>query len=130
MPLGVILYQLLTGQLPFQGDSTLEVLRAVTSDEPAYRAAGSSRVPATWRPSRCIAWRRSPRSRYPAAALGAGRGPAAVPDREARDEARPVGGGPADPRVPSPAADRAVARLANGLVVRRPGGSDLEMAGS
>jgi WD40 repeat protein len=33
--LGVILYQLLTGQLPFQGDSTLEVLRAVTSDEPA-----------------------------------------------------------------------------------------------
>src|SRR5262249_29593657 len=32
--LGVILYQLLTGQLPFQGDSTLEVLRAVTSDEP------------------------------------------------------------------------------------------------
>jgi WD40 repeat protein/serine/threonine protein kinase len=32
--LGVILYQLLTGQLPFRGDSTLEVLRAVTSDEP------------------------------------------------------------------------------------------------
>ena len=32
--LGVVLYQLLTGQLPFQGDSTLEVLRAVTSDEP------------------------------------------------------------------------------------------------
>jgi WD40 repeat protein/tRNA A-37 threonylcarbamoyl transferase component Bud32 len=32
--LGVILYQLLTGQMPFQGDSTLEVLRALTSDEP------------------------------------------------------------------------------------------------
>ncbi|MFL5340809.1 MAG: protein kinase domain-containing protein, partial [Gemmataceae bacterium] len=32
--LGVVLYQLLTGQLPFQGDSTLDVLRAVTSDEP------------------------------------------------------------------------------------------------
>ena len=32
--LGVILYQLLTGQLPFQRDSTLELLRAVTSDEP------------------------------------------------------------------------------------------------
>src|SRR5262249_5047926 len=32
--LGVILYDPLTGQLPFRGDSTLEVLRAVTSDEP------------------------------------------------------------------------------------------------
>jgi hypothetical protein len=32
--LGVVLYQLLTGQLPFQADSTLELLRAVTSDEP------------------------------------------------------------------------------------------------
>lgn len=32
--LGVILYQLLTGQLPFERDSTLELLRAVTSDEP------------------------------------------------------------------------------------------------
>ena len=32
--LGVVLYQLLTGQLPFAGDSTLEVLRAVTNDEP------------------------------------------------------------------------------------------------
>jgi WD40 repeat protein len=32
--LGVMLYELLTGQLPFQGDSALEVLRAVTSAEP------------------------------------------------------------------------------------------------
>jgi WD40 repeat protein/serine/threonine protein kinase len=32
--LGVVLYQLLTGQLPFQGESTLELLRAVASDEP------------------------------------------------------------------------------------------------
>src|SRR5262249_11537721 len=32
--LGVVLYQLLTGQLPFQHDSTLELLRAVSSDEP------------------------------------------------------------------------------------------------
>jgi WD40 repeat protein/serine/threonine protein kinase len=32
--LGVVLYQLLTGQLPFQGDSALEVLRAVMADEP------------------------------------------------------------------------------------------------
>ncbi len=32
--LGVVLYQLLTGQLPFKADSTVELLRAVTSDEP------------------------------------------------------------------------------------------------
>jgi WD40 repeat protein len=32
--LGVVLYQLLTGQLPFEDDSTLEVLRAVANDEP------------------------------------------------------------------------------------------------
>jgi WD40 repeat protein len=32
--LGVMLYELLTGQLPFQGDSALEVLKAVTSAEP------------------------------------------------------------------------------------------------
>jgi tRNA A-37 threonylcarbamoyl transferase component Bud32 len=32
--LGVVLYQLLTGQLPFRGDSALDVLRAVMSDEP------------------------------------------------------------------------------------------------
>jgi serine/threonine protein kinase len=31
--LGVILYQLSTGQMPFQGDSALDVLRAVTEDE-------------------------------------------------------------------------------------------------
>src|SRR5262249_27710071 len=31
--LGVMLYELSTGQLPFQGDSSLEVLRAVTEDE-------------------------------------------------------------------------------------------------
>jgi eukaryotic-like serine/threonine-protein kinase len=41
--LGVILYQLLTGQLPFQSESTLEVLRAVASDEPAR--------PRRWQPS-------------------------------------------------------------------------------
>ena len=43
--LGVILYQLLTGQLPFQGDSTLEVLRAVTSDEPVRPRRLQPRLP-------------------------------------------------------------------------------------
>jgi WD40 repeat protein/serine/threonine protein kinase len=43
--LGVILYQLLTGQLPFQGDTTLEVLRAVTSDEPVRPRRLQPRLP-------------------------------------------------------------------------------------
>ncbi len=43
--LGVVLYQLLTGQLPFQRDSTLELLRAVTSDEPPRPRRLQPRVP-------------------------------------------------------------------------------------
>jgi WD40 repeat protein/tRNA A-37 threonylcarbamoyl transferase component Bud32 len=43
--LGVMLYQLLTGQLPFQRDSTLELLRAVTSDEPPLPRRLQPRVP-------------------------------------------------------------------------------------
>src|SRR6266446_8915415 len=43
--LGVVLYQLLTGQLPFPGDSTLEVLRAVTNDEPLRPRRLQPRLP-------------------------------------------------------------------------------------
>jgi WD40 repeat protein/tRNA A-37 threonylcarbamoyl transferase component Bud32 len=43
--LGVVLYQLLTGQLPFERDSTLELLRAVTSDEPPRPRHLQPRVP-------------------------------------------------------------------------------------
>src|SRR5262245_4266005 len=43
--LGVVLYQLITGQLPFQHDSTLELLRAVTSDEPPRPRRLQPRVP-------------------------------------------------------------------------------------
>ena len=53
--LGVVLYQLLTGQLPFQGDSTLEVLRAVTSDEPARPRRLQPRLPR--RRQRRLVWR-------------------------------------------------------------------------
>ena len=43
--LGVMLYQLLTGQLPFRHDSTLELLRAVTFDEPTRPRRLQPRVP-------------------------------------------------------------------------------------
>ena len=64
--LGVVLYQLLTGQLPFQRDSTLELLRAVTSDEPTRprpRCSPACRA-RTWKRSRCTVWRKEPSRRY------------------------------------------------------------------
>jgi WD40 repeat protein/serine/threonine protein kinase len=43
--LGVMLYELLTGRLPFNRDSTLELLRAVTSDEPPRPRRLQPRLP-------------------------------------------------------------------------------------
>ena len=43
--LGVVLYELITGRVPFQGDSTMEVLRAVTSDEPVRPRRLQPRLP-------------------------------------------------------------------------------------
>src|SRR5262249_53592762 len=43
--LGVVLYQLLTGQLPFQRDSALELLRAVMNDEPPRPRRLQPRLP-------------------------------------------------------------------------------------
>ena len=43
--LGVVLYQLVTGRLPFQNESTLELLRAITSDEPPRPRLLQSSVP-------------------------------------------------------------------------------------
>src|SRR5206468_10098685 len=43
--LGVVLYQLHTGQMPFRGDSTLDVLRAVMSDEPVRPRRLQPRLP-------------------------------------------------------------------------------------
>jgi hypothetical protein len=43
--MGVVLYELLTGQVPFRGDSTMEVLRAVTSDEPVRPRRLQPRLP-------------------------------------------------------------------------------------
>ena len=43
--LGVLLYQLLTGQVPFRGDDAMEILRAVASREPVPPRRLLSRVP-------------------------------------------------------------------------------------
>ena len=97
--LGVILYQLLTGQLPFQGDSTLEVLRAVTSDEPVRPRRWQPRVPRDLEAITLHCLEKEPTRRYPSYP-GAGRGPAAASKREKPVTARPVGAGrPADPHA-------------------------------
>ncbi len=125
--LGVVLYQLLTGQLPFQGDSTLAVLRALTSDEPVRPRRLQPRLPRDLEAITLHCLEKEPTRRYPSAL-------ALAEDlqrfREGKQvAARPVGGRTDGPRVPATAAGRAVARPPDGLVVRRPGGSDLEMAG-
>jgi WD40 repeat protein/serine/threonine protein kinase len=64
---GVILYQLLTGQLPFQGDSTLEVLRAVTSDEPVRPRRLLPRLPRDLEAITLHCLEKEPSRRYPSA---------------------------------------------------------------
>src|SRR5262249_51172586 len=65
--LGVMLYQLLTGQLPFQGDSTLEVLRAVTSDEPVRPGRLQPRLPRDLEAITLHCLEKEPARRYPSA---------------------------------------------------------------
>jgi WD40 repeat protein/tRNA A-37 threonylcarbamoyl transferase component Bud32 len=65
--LGVVLYELLTGQLPFQGDSTLEVLRAVTSDEPVRPRRLQPRVPRDLEAITLHCLEKQPTRRYPSA---------------------------------------------------------------
>jgi eukaryotic-like serine/threonine-protein kinase len=62
--LGVVLYQLLTGQLPFQGDSTLEVLRAVSDDEPVRPRRLQPRVPRDLEAITLHCLEKEPRHRY------------------------------------------------------------------
>jgi hypothetical protein len=63
--LGVVLYQLLTGQLPFQGDSTLEVLRAVTFDEPVRPRRLQPRLPRDLEAITLHCLEKKPGGRYP-----------------------------------------------------------------
>ena len=65
--LGVMLYQLITGQLPFQGDSTLELLRAVTSDEPARPRRLQPRLPRDLEAITLHCLEKEPHRRYPSA---------------------------------------------------------------
>ncbi len=65
--LGVVLYQLLTGQLPFQGDSTLEVLCAVTSEEPARPRRLQPRLPRDLEAITLHCLEKEPARRYPSA---------------------------------------------------------------
>jgi WD40 repeat protein/serine/threonine protein kinase len=87
--LGVVLYQLLTGQLPFQGDSTLEVLRAVSNDEPVRPRRLRPRLPRDLEAITLHCLEKEPARRYPTAqALAEDLGRF----REARQvTARPVG---------------------------------------
>jgi serine/threonine protein kinase len=45
--LGVMLYQMLTDKLPFQGGSVVEVMRRITQEEPEIRLSGRSKPPAS-----------------------------------------------------------------------------------
>ena len=65
--LGVMLYQLLTGQLPFQRDSTLELLRAVTSEEPTRLRRHEPRVPRDLEAITLHCLEKEPGRRYPSA---------------------------------------------------------------
>ena len=63
--LGVVLYQLLTGRLPFEGHSTLEVLRAVTSDEPVRPRRLQPRLPRDLEAITLHCLEKEPTHRYP-----------------------------------------------------------------
>ena len=47
--LGVVLYELLCGSLPFPGSSTMEILQKLLRDEPRSLQKSSSGVPVLWR---------------------------------------------------------------------------------
>ena len=65
--LGVVLYELLTGRLPFQGASTLEILRGVTSDEPVRPRRLQPRLPRDLEAITLHCLEKQPTRRYPSA---------------------------------------------------------------
>jgi WD40 repeat protein/serine/threonine protein kinase len=67
--LGVVLYELLTGHLPFRGDSTLEVLRAVTNDEPVRPRRLQPHLPRDLEAVALHCLEKQPGRRYPSALM-------------------------------------------------------------
>jgi WD40 repeat protein len=65
--LGVVLYQLLTGQVPFRGDSAMEVLRAVTNDEPVRPRRLQPHLPRDLEAITLHCLEKAPGHRYPSA---------------------------------------------------------------
>jgi eukaryotic-like serine/threonine-protein kinase len=65
--LGVVLYQLLTGHLPFPGDSTVAILRAVVSDEPARPRRLQPHLPRDLEAITLHCLEKEPAHRYPTA---------------------------------------------------------------
>jgi WD40 repeat protein len=63
--LGVMLYQLITGQMPFRRESTLELLRAVTSDEPTRPRHLQPRLPRDLEAITLHCLEKEPSRRYP-----------------------------------------------------------------
>lgn len=65
--LGVMLYELVTGQLPFRANSTLEMLRAVAAEEPTSPRRLQPRVPRDLEAITLHCLEKEPRDRYPSA---------------------------------------------------------------
>jgi serine/threonine protein kinase/tetratricopeptide (TPR) repeat protein len=65
--LGVLLYQLLTGRMPFQGDTPMEVLLRVTTQDPVPPSRLVGRVPRDLETICLKCLEKAPRKRYPTA---------------------------------------------------------------
>jgi phage shock protein PspC (stress-responsive transcriptional regulator) len=96
--LGVIFYEMLTGHVPYEGESIGEVLMKHLTAEPDL-----GRVPAQFRPIVARLLRKDPDQRYPSV-------PALVEDIEAALSGKPLAGGLASVAAPRLSHDHAAAQ--------------------